>query len=228
MAHAHNVIVLDHPVVHSPLSELRDRRTEQREFARALDELTGFVAYEALRDVPLRSTRIDTPVATSVAASSLGEEHLIVPILRAGLGMLPRLAALLPGSAVAFAGVRRDEATLRAEVYLDGLPERIGDRHVVVCDPMLATGGSVASVVDLIRPRGATRISVLCVLASAPGIERFCGAHPDVRVVAAAVDGTLDDNGYIVPGLGDAGDRLFGGSTRVPAHEDGRGRDFQR
>lgn len=210
MPAAESVRVLDHPIVQHLLGSLRDRRAEPPAFVRVMHELSRFVAYEALRDAPLCDQRIDTPMAGSVAARSLAGEYLVVPVLRAGLGMVPALQEVLPNCRVAFIGVRRDERTLLPEVYLDGLPDRVGDLGVVVCDPMLATGGSLIEVVDLLVARGASAITVLCLIAARPGVERFCASHPQARIVTAALDEVLNDEGYIVPGLGDAGDRLFG------------------
>jgi uracil phosphoribosyltransferase len=204
------VVVLDHPLVQHQLRLLRDRRTERPGFVRATHELSRFVAYEALRDAPLGDELIETPVSTSVPSKFISGEFLVVPVLRAGLGMLPALQELLPRISVALVGVRRDERTLAAEVYLDAIPDRIDDLDVVVCDPMLAAGGSLSSVVGLLVARGATTVSVLTLIASRPGVERLSASYPQVRIVTAALDETLNDDGYIVPGLGDAGDRLFG------------------
>lgn len=210
MSKHEHVVVLDHPLVHHLLRWLRDERTDDAEFRRVAGELSRFVAYEALRTAPLSDAVIATPVASDVPVRVLAGDYLIVPILRAGLGMVPAVQEVLPSSRVSLVGVRRDESTLRAEVYLDGLPERIDDLEVFVCDPMLATGGSITEVVDMLEARGARAVTVLCLIASKAGIERFTWAHPRVRVVTAAIDETLDDSGYIVPGLGDAGDRMFG------------------
>jgi len=208
------VTILDHPLVHHRLRFLRDEHTANPEFLRLAGELSRYVAYEAFRDAPLTDTLVDTPVAAGVPAKVVNEEYLVVPILRAGLGMVPAVQEVVPRSRVCLVGLRRNEATLEADVYLDGLPDRIDGAHVVVCDPMLATGGSLIQVADMLVARGAGDITALCLIASVPGVERFCKAHPTARVVAAALDQTLNEVGYILPGLGDAGDRLFGPPPR--------------
>lgn len=206
--------VLDHPLVAHRLRYLRDETTTNPEFLRLAGELATFVAYEAFRDAPLADAVVNTPVASGVMAQVVDQEYLVVPILRAGLGMVPAVQAVVPHSRVCLVGLRRNEVTLEADVYLDGLPERIDGAHVVVCDPMLATGGSLVQVVDMLVARGAGEVTALCLIASVPGVERFTAAHPMARVVAAALDDTLNEVGYIVPGLGDAGDRLFGPPPR--------------
>ncbi len=214
MSTTDRVTVLSHPLVQHRLRFLRDERTANPEFLRLAGELSRFVAYEAFRDAPRCDTTVDTPVARGVPAKVVDEEYLVVPILRAGLGMVPAVQEVVPRSRVCLVGLRRNETTLLAEVYLDGLPERIDGAHVVVCDPMLATGGSLIQVADMLVARGAKDVTALCLIASVPGVERFCAAHPAARVVAAALDPTLNEVGYIVPGLGDAGDRLFGPPPR--------------
>jgi uracil phosphoribosyltransferase len=211
----HNrLTVLDHPLVLHRLRWLRDERTANPEFLRLAGELSRFLAYEAFRDAPLTEVRIDTPVKKDAPAHVVDEEFLVVPILRAGLGMVPAVQEVLPRSRVCLVGLRRNESTLEPDVYLDGLPDRIDGTHVVVCDPMLATGGSLVQVVDMLQVRGAREVTALCLIASVPGVERFTSTHPKARVVTAALDETLNDVGYIVPGLGDAGDRLFGPPPR--------------
>ncbi len=204
------LIVVDHPVVADRLAQLRDRETDNFAFRRLTSELSGFVAYEALRDLATETVTVATPVAYDTDARRISETPLLVPILRAGLGMVPAIVSMLSPVEVAHVGLRRDEETLRSFLYLDALPASLTGRRVVVCDPMLATGGTLVQVCDLIAGRGAASILVLCLLASVPGLRRFRDAHPGVVVACAGIDSTLNDNGYIVPGLGDAGDRLFG------------------
>jgi len=204
------LIVVDHPVVADRLTQLRDRDTDNFAFRRLTAELSAFVAYEALRDLETETGPVDTPVATDTEARRISETLLLVPILRAGLGMVPAIIAMLSPVEVAHVGLRRDEETLQSTVYLDALPASLSGRRVVVCDPMLATGGTLVQVCDLIVARGARSILALCLLASMPGLRRFRAAHPGVPVACAGIDQTLNDSGYIVPGLGDAGDRLFG------------------
>lgn len=204
------VEVLEHPLVQHRLRWLRDAGTTNPAFLRLAGELSRFVAYEAFRDAPLHDVTVDTPVANDVPARVVDEEYLVVPILRAGLGMVPAVQEVLPRSRVCLVGIRRDDASLQPQLYLDGLPARLDGAHAVVCDPMLATGGSAVLVVDLLRERGAGPVTVLCLIAARPGVERLGASHRGVRVVTAALDERLNGSGYIVPGLGDAGDRLFG------------------
>ena len=204
------VTVVDHPVLAHRVGQLRDRRTDSDTFRQLVSEVSGFLAYEALRDLGTQDVTVDTPVADATPVRRVGEVVLLVPILRAGLGMIQAIQEIVPLTEVAHVGLRRNEATLRSEVYLNRLPGNLGGRRVIVCDPMLATGGSLGQVCELVRGRGAAEIIALCVLASEPGLAAFGGQHPGVRVYCAAVDPELNDAGFIVPGLGDAGDRLFG------------------
>ena len=204
------VTVIDHPVLAHRLAQLRDRRTSSDTFRQLISELSGLLAYEALRDLGTDVVTVDTPVADAVPVRRVAEAVLLVPILRAGLGMVQAIQETVPLTEVAHVGLRRDEATLRSEVYLNRLPQDLSGRRVIVCDPMLATGGSLGQVCELARARGAAEIIALCIVASEPGLAAFGGLHPGVRVFCAAVDPDLNDAGYIVPGLGDAGDRLFG------------------
>jgi uracil phosphoribosyltransferase len=205
-----DLLVVDHPLARHRLTLLRDTTTDDATFRRVLGELSALVAYEALRDLGTTQRQVDTPVASGIACPQVAETVVLVPVLRAGLGMVPAVQSTLPATEVAHVGLRRDEATLEAAVYLNLLPPDLSDRRVVVCDPMLATGGSLALVCDMVKARGATTISVLCLIASVPGLETFAARHGDVPVACVAVDPELDERGFIVPGLGDAGDRLFG------------------
>jgi uracil phosphoribosyltransferase len=201
--------VVDHPVVAHRLLELRDATTGRERFAALVDELSRWVAYEALRDLRTTGARVDTPVGPA-EGRRIDEDVVIVPVMRAGLAMVAGIREVVPDASVAHLGLRRNEETLVAETYLDRLPADLSGRRVVVCDPMLATGGSMVTACGLVAARGATRIWGLCLLASAPGVARMAAECPDVALSAAAVDPVLDGRGYIVPGLGDAGDRLFG------------------
>ncbi len=203
------VLVVEHPLVQHRLVALRDETTESAAFRQLVHEISTFVAYEALEGLATERVAVRTPVGVA-ASLKITETVLLVPILRAGLGMVPAIQELLPYTEVAHVGLRRDEVTLQSEVYLDRLPRDLTGRRVVVCDPMLATGGSLAQVCDLVVSRGATRVQALCVIASVPGIERFRKSHPELPVACAVIDPELNDRGFIVPGLGDAGDRLFG------------------
>ncbi|MGH7609633.1 MAG: uracil phosphoribosyltransferase [Candidatus Dormibacteria bacterium] len=201
--------VVDHPTVAHLLSELRSESTDRDRFRQVMADLTGFLAYEALHDLATEERPIRTPVAPA-RARRVAETVLVVPVLRAGLGMVPGVERVVPNCDVAHLGMKRDERTLAAVCYLDGLPADLRGRLVVVCDPMLATGGSLAQACRLILDRGPARVVALCLVASEPGLARFAAQLPQVAVVCAAVDSRLDERGYIVPGLGDAGDRLFG------------------
>ncbi len=202
--------VVDHPLIADQVRQLRDKRTPNSEFLRLTAEITRYLAYEAFRDAPTVPTNVDTPVVSGAPAERIEREYLIVPILRAGLGMSPAVQAVLPIHRVCLVGLRRDEVTLQPTVYLDGLPEDLTGTSVVVCDPMLATGGSLDCVLTMLRDRGADDITVLCLIAAAPGVALVRRKHESVRIVTAALDGELNEVGYITPGLGDAGDRLFG------------------
>jgi uracil phosphoribosyltransferase len=203
------VLVVEHPLVRHRLVALRDETTESAAFRQVVHEISALVAYEALQDLATEPVSVRTPVGVA-ECTKITETVLLVPVLRAGLGMIPAVQDLLPYTEVAHIGLRRDEATLRSEVYLDRLPRDLAGRRVVVCDPMLATGGSLAQVCDLVVSRGAAQVQALCLIASLPGIERFRESHPDLPVACAVVDPELNERGFIVPGLGDAGDRLFG------------------
>jgi uracil phosphoribosyltransferase len=205
-----NVLLVDHPVVVDRVTRMRDASTTGSEFRQLLAEVSVFLAYEALRDLSLTERVIDTPVAAGIKSPAVGETVLLVPVLRAGLGMVPAIQELLPLTRVAHVGLRRDEATHEAELYLNRLPGALANERVVVCDPMLATGGSLATVCSMAADRGAESITALCLIASVPGLEHFHTVHPGIRVVCAAIDPELNANAFIVPGLGDAGDRLFG------------------
>jgi uracil phosphoribosyltransferase len=203
-------VVIDHPLAVHRLSGLRDAATDSSTFRQLVSELSTFVAYEALRDLSTKEVSVDTPVRSAVPCRRIDEMVLLVPVLRAGLGMVPAIQSTLPATEVAHVGLRRNETTLQAEVYLNRLPKDLSGRRVVVCDPMLATGGSLAQVCDMVKERHAAALNVLCLIASVPGLSYFRTRHADVDVACVAVDPELDDRGFIVPGLGDAGDRLFG------------------
>lgn len=202
--------VADHPVVAHRVTQLRDVRTEPPAFRQLLGEVAAFVAYEALHDLGVGAKVIDTPVTSGIEALVVAESVLLVPILRAGLGMVPTIQALLPLSEVAHVGLRRDERTLQSSLYLDRLPADLSGRRVIICDPMLATGGSLSTVATMVESRNAAHVIALCIVAAQPGIDRVLAEHPDLTIACAAIDVELDHRGYITPGLGDAGDRQFG------------------
>jgi uracil phosphoribosyltransferase len=205
-----NAVVVEHPVLAHRISALRDVRTDRDAFRQLVSDITRYLTYEAVRDLGLVDVVIDTPVANDVAASRVEENILIVPVLRAGLGMVQAIQEVVPYTEVAHVGLRRDEETLQSELYLNRLPKDLTGRRVIVCDPMLATGGSLGQVCQLVSQRGATDVTALCIIVSEPGVATFSKAHPSVRLYCAAIDPELNSVGYIVPGLGDAGDRLFG------------------
>ncbi len=203
----------DHPLVAHKLTALRDRGTDSPTFRRLADELVTLLAYEATRDVRVEPAEISTPVAATTGVRLSSPKPLVVPILRAGLGMLDGMVRLLPTAEVGFLGMVRDEATLQAETYATRLPEDLSGRQCYVLDPMLATGGTLTAAIRFLIDRGADDVTAICLLAAPEGLDVVRGAFADdapVGVVTAAVDERLDERGYIVPGLGDAGDRLYG------------------
>jgi uracil phosphoribosyltransferase len=204
-----DVQVVDHPLAAARLSTMRDARTDNAAFRAALRDLTLMLVYEATRDAPLRTAPIHTPVARTVAYA-LANPPLLVPVLRAGLGMVDAAQAFVPEAQVGFVGVARDEETHRPVPYMASLPESLAGRPVFVLDPMLATGGSMQHTIELLVKRGAADVTAVCVLAAPEGVARLGDSGLPVRIVTASVDERLNDSAYIVPGLGDAGDRQFG------------------
>jgi uracil phosphoribosyltransferase len=206
--------VADHPLVAHKLTTLRDERTDSPTFRRLADELVTLLAYEATRDVRVSPVTVTTPVGPSEGVRLASPKPLVVPILRAGLGMLDGMVRLLPTAEVGFLGMVRDEGTLQASTYATRLPETLAGRQCYVLDPMLATGGTLIAAISLLIERGATDVTAICLLAAPEGLaavaQAFDASHVPVTVVTAAVDDHLNGNGYIVPGLGDAGDRLYG------------------
>jgi uracil phosphoribosyltransferase len=203
------LLVVDHPLARAQLTTLRDARTDRAAFRGAVRDLTTMLVYEALRDAPVIESPLTTPVADTVGAE-LAAPPVLVPVLRAGLGMAEAAHAQVPGALMGFVGVARDEETLRPTPYMESLPGDLAHRPVFVLDPMLATGGSMAHTIDLLVARGADDVTAVCVVAAPEGVSRLRREHPAVRIVTAAVDERLNEVGYIVPGLGDAGDRQFG------------------
>jgi uracil phosphoribosyltransferase len=202
-------IVVDHPLATERLTRLRDKTTKRAEFRRNLAELTTFLVYEALRDQPVVHIEIDTPLAPAKGVA-VAEPPVVVPVMRAGLGMLDATLALLPNARVGFVGVRRDEETFMPHAYVNTVPDNLTGRRVLVLDPMLATGGSLIHTCDLLREANAGHMTVVCVLASPEGVAAFEAKKFDATVWTAAIDTRLNEHAYIVPGLGDAGDRQFG------------------
>ena len=209
-----DLCVVDHPLVTHKLTVLRDERTDSPTFRRLTEELVTLLAYEATRGVRVSPVTVQTPVAAAAGVKLAPPRPLVVPILRAGLGMLEGMTRLIPTAEVGFVGMVRDEATLIASTYAERLPDDLSGRQCYVLDPMLATGGTLAEAVRFLVRRGADHITCICLLAAPEGIERITGLLEDLEVpctlVTAAVDERLNEYGYIVPGLGDAGDRLYG------------------
>jgi uracil phosphoribosyltransferase len=208
-------LVADHPLVAHKLSMLRDIRTENPMFRRLTDELVTLLAYEATRDIRVEPVSVQTPIGAAEGVRLARPVPLVVPVLRAGIGMLDGMTRLLPNADVGFVGLARDEQTLVATTYAERLPAYLGGREAFVLDPMLATGGTLETVIGMLAARGAAAVTAICLLAAPEGTARVAAAFPDdlpvrVRVVTAAMDRALNDRGYIVPGLGDAGDRLYG------------------
>jgi uracil phosphoribosyltransferase len=208
-----DVLVVDHPLAQSRLTVMRDARTDPASFRAALHELTTMLVYEAARSFPIEHYAVQTPVAHATG-TRLPNPPLLVPVLRAGLGMADAALGLLPESSMGFVGLARDEKTFQPRAYMESLPERLSDRPVLVLDPMLATGGSLEHCCRLLVDRGCTDITVVCALATPDGIERLEGSGLPLRIVTASIDRELNDRKFIVPGLGDAGDRQFGGMPR--------------
>jgi len=205
--------VVDHPLARTRLTAMRDARTDSAAFRAALHELTTMLVYEAARSLAIEAYSIETPVAPT-GGHRVANPPLLVPVLRAGLGMSDAALALLPESTMGFVGLARDEETHQPRAYLESLPVDLSGQPVIVLDPMLATGGSLEHCVRLIVERGCTDITVICVLAAPEGIERLANSGLPMRLVTAAIDERLNDRAFIVPGLGDAGDRQFGGMPR--------------
>jgi uracil phosphoribosyltransferase len=205
-----NLTIVEHPLVQHKLTLMRDRETSTAGFRRLLREISLLLAYEVTRDLPLTMRSIETPLTDMRSPALEGKKLALVSILRAGNGLLDGVLELIPSARVGYIGLYRDEATLQPVQYYAKLPAELGERVTIVLDPMLATGNSSAAAVKLLKEAGATDIRFLCLLAAPEGVKRMAEAHPDVRIVTAALDKRLNDKGYIVPGLGDAGDRMFG------------------
>ena len=207
---SHGVTVVDHPLVQHKLSLMRNRDTSTAQFRRLLREISTLLCYEVTRDLALEPVRIETPVEATDAVRLAGKKLVLAPILRAGVGLLEGMLEVIPAARVAHIGLYRDPETLVAVEYYFKAPEDIADRLVVVIDPMLATGNTAVAALERLKERGVTDLRFVCLVASPEGIERLKAYHPEVPVWTAAIDQRLNDHGYIVPGLGDAGDRLFG------------------
>lgn len=205
-----HLTVVEHPLVQHKLSLMRDKNTSTSEFRRLLREISQLLAYEITRNLPMTTQRIETPMEAMDAPVLDGKKLALISILRAGNGLLDGVLELIPSARVGFVGLYRDEETLEPVQYYFKVPDGLEDRLVIAVDPMLATGNSSAAAIDLLKEAGATNIRFLCLLAAPEGVARMKAAHPDVPVVTASLDSHLNEKGYIVPGLGDAGDRMFG------------------
>ena len=205
-----NLHILDHPLITHKLSIMRNKRTGSKDFRELLDEIAMLMGYELTRDLPLEDVVIETPIEKMTAKAVSGKKLAIVPLLRAGLGMVDGLRRLVPVAKVGHIGLYRDPSTHKPVEYYCKLPHDIEDRIVIVVDPMLATGGSAVDALTLLKDRGCKNIRFMCLVAAPEGVEAVTTAHPDVAIYTAALDRGLNEKAYIVPGLGDAGDRIFG------------------
>ncbi|HOF94493.1 MAG TPA: uracil phosphoribosyltransferase [Clostridia bacterium] len=204
------LIIVEHPLVQHKISLLRDKNTGTKEFRELVQELSTLMAYEVTRDLPLCDIEVETPVAKAKTKTLEGKKLAIVPILRAGLGMVDGMMSLIPSARIGHIGLYRDPMTLKPVDYYSKLPPDVSERDVIIVDPMLATGGSAVEACRIVKEAGCMRIRLVCLIAAPEGIEAVSKLHPDVDIFLAAVDSHLNEHGYIVPGLGDAGDRLFG------------------
>ncbi|GAA0366552.1 uracil phosphoribosyltransferase [Bacillus horti] len=204
------VYVFDHPLIQHKLTYIRDKQTGTKEFRELVDEVSALMAYEITRELPLREVEVETPVATCKAYKLEGKKLGLVPILRAGLGMVDGILKLIPAAKVGHVGLYRDPETLEPVEYYVKLPNDVSERDFIVIDPMLATGGSAVAAIQSLKNRGAVSMKLMCLIAAPEGVQKVQEEHPDVDIYVAGVDEKLNDHGYIVPGLGDAGDRLYG------------------
>jgi uracil phosphoribosyltransferase len=205
-----NFNVIKHPLIEHKLTHIRDLNTPKKEFKELVDEVAMLMAYEITKDLPLETVEIQTPICTTEAKVVSGKKIALVPILRAGLGMIDGIIRLMPSARVGHIGLYRDHDTLQPVSYYFKIPPHSEDREFLLIDPMLATGGSAIAAADKLKEVGITNIKFMCLIAAPEGVKAFCEAHPDIKVYCAGLDEKLNELGYIVPGLGDAGDRLFG------------------
>ena len=205
-----NVHIMTHPLIQHKISMLRDKQTGTNEFRKLIEEIATLMGYEALRDLPLEDVEIETPIETCQTPMIAGKKLAIVPILRAGLGMVEGLLALVPSAKIGHIGLYRDHVTHEPHEYYCKLPDPIDQRLIVALDPMLATGGSAIAAVDFIKQHGGKQIKFMCIIAAPEGLKRLQEAHPDIQIYVGHLDRQLNEDAYIGPGLGDAGDRIFG------------------
>lgn len=204
------LFICDHPMIQHKLTFIRDKETNTKDFRELVDEVATFMAYEITRDVPLQTIQVETPVAVTDSKVVSGRMLGLVPILRAGLGMVDGILKLIPSAKVGHIGLARDHETLQPKEYYINLPTDAQERLLIVIDPMLATGGSAIAAINSLKQRGCQYIKLMCLIAAPEGVKAIQEAHPDVDIFIAALDERLDEKGYIIPGLGDAGDRMFG------------------
>ena len=202
--------VLDHPLIQHKLSIIRDKNCGTREFRQCVNEIAELMVYEVSRDMPLEDVEVETPITKATTKRLAGKKVVVVPILRAGIGMVDGILELIPAAKVGHIGMYRDEETLQPHEYFVKMPDDLENREMIIVDPMLATGGSAIMAVDALKKRGAKSIKFVCLVAAPEDVKAFREAHPDVDIYSASLDEYLNEDGYIVPGLGDAGDRLFG------------------
>lgn len=205
-----NVYILDHPLIKHKISMLRDKNTGTNEFRKLIEEIAMLMGYEALRDLPVEDVEVETPIETCMTPMIAGRKLAVVPILRAGLGMVGGLLALTPTAKVGHIGMYRDEETHEPQEYYCKLPSPIEERTIIVTDPMLATGGSAVDAINQIKSHGGKNIKFMAIIAAPEGLKKLSEAHPDVQIYVGQLDRCLNENAYICPGLGDAGDRIFG------------------
>lgn len=205
-----NVFIMDHPLISHKISMLRDKQTGTNEFRKLVEEIAVLMGYEALRDLPVEQVELETPIERCSAPMIAGKKLAVVPILRAGLGMVNGILTLVPSAKVGHIGLWRNHETHEPEEYYCKLPSPIEERTIAVLDPMLATGGSAVAAVNFIKEHGGKHIKFLCIIAAPEGVERLHNVHPDVQLYCGCVDRCLNEDAYICPGLGDAGDRIFG------------------
>lgn len=205
-----NVTYMTHPLIKHKISRLRDKNTGTNEFRKLVEEIAMLEGFEALKDLPLKDVEIETPLETCMTPMIAGRKLAIVPILRAGLGMVEGILSLVPSAKIGHIGLYRDEETFEPHEYYCKLPSPIEERTIVVCDPMLATGGSAIDAITMIKKHGGKNIKFMCIIAAPEGVKKLSEAHPDVQIYVGNLDRCLNENAYICPGLGDAGDRIFG------------------
>ena len=205
-----NVTILDHPLIQHKISKKKKKNTGTNEFRSLIEEIAMLMGYEALRDLPLKEVQVETPIETCMTPMVAGKKLAVVPILRAGLGMVNGILSLAPSAKVGHIGLYRDETTHEPHEYYCKLPDPIDQRTIVVTDPMLATGGSAVAAIDFIKQHGGKTIKFMCIIAAPEGLKRLKEAHPDIQIYIGHLDRELNEDAYICPGLGDAGDRIFG------------------